>query len=324
MPTDATRLAGYSSAGPNVDYAIKPEIVAAGSDMYVATQSLDPYGDMYNASGYMLVNGTSFSTPMVAGAAALLKSARPGLSVEQYRSLLINNASSVNDILGQPASIQQAGGGALNAWASLNAAVTVSPSTLGFGTGAASPQLSRDLTISNVSTADGAFTISVEPANGDQGPTVATNTLQLAPGASTSLAVSWTGAGLSAGGHEGFIRITGAATGVETRIPYWYDVLSGVPAKVIVLSNVDSGRRGSFQQDALLFRITDSAGVPLTSVTPVVTAVSGGGSVRGISSYDLDVPGVYGVTVRLGSVAGTNVFRIQAGDAWVEASISGQ
>ena len=272
----------------------------------------------------MIVDGTSFSTRMVAGTAALLKVARPGLSVDQYRSLIIDNASDINNLLGKPSTIQQSGGGALNAWAALNSELTVSPASIGFGAGTGNPNLSQNLTISNVSTVNGTYSIAVAPAVGDQGPAVATNTIQLAPGASADVAVTWTGAGLAPGAHEGFIKITGAASGVETRIPYWYDVASGVPAKFSMLYNVGSGRRGSFQSDAVLFRITDSAGVPLTGLTPVVTVTSGGGSVRSINNYDSDVPGVYGITVRLGSVAGTNTLHIQAGDATIDASITGQ
>jgi minor extracellular serine protease Vpr len=323
VPTDPNRLASFSAAGPGVDYSIKPEIVAVGQDIYVATETYDPNGDMYDPTGYILVDGTSFSTPMTAGTVALLKAARPGLTADQYRSLIVNNGSSINNMLGQASTIQQSGGGSLNAWASLNAGVTISPTTLGFGTGGNSPQLSQILTISNASTTDGNFTITVVPSNGDQGPTVSTNTLQLAAGASTQLTVSWTGS-LSAGGHEGFITITGASSGVQTQIPYWYDVLSDVPARITILSNIGSARRRSVQQDALLFRITDSAGVPITDITPVATVTSGGGIVIGLNNYDSDVPGLYSIDVRLGTVAGTNMFHIQAGDVSIDASITGQ
>jgi len=35
------------------------------------------------------------------------------------------------------------------------------------------------------------------------------------------------------------------------------------------------------------------------------------------------VPGVFGIDVRLGPLAGTNVFRIQAGNAFIDVAISG-
>ena len=56
----ANRRSSFSAAGPNVDAAIKPDLVAAGSDVYTATQTVDGNGDMYSASGFVLVDGTSF------------------------------------------------------------------------------------------------------------------------------------------------------------------------------------------------------------------------------------------------------------------------
>src|SRR5205823_1847324 len=94
-PIVADRLTDFSAAGPSVDLSIKPELTAVGGDIYVATQKLDINGEMYDPSGYILVDGTSFSTPLVAGSAALLKGARPGLTVDQYRSLLIDTGAAV-------------------------------------------------------------------------------------------------------------------------------------------------------------------------------------------------------------------------------------
>ena len=58
---------------------MKPEVVAVGGNwnntgsIYMAGQKLDPLGDLYSADGYTNADGTSFSTPMVSGAAALVK-----------------------------------------------------------------------------------------------------------------------------------------------------------------------------------------------------------------------------------------------------------
>src|SRR5574340_336212 len=146
VPVTANRLMDFSAAGPNVDTGIKPDLTAVGADIYVATQTLDENGDMYDPSGYVMVDGTSFSAPLVAGAAALIKSARPGLTVDQYRSLLINTAVAVQTRSGDVPGVQQAGAGLLGADAAIRSTVTAYPVSLSFGSGEPDAQVSRNLT----------------------------------------------------------------------------------------------------------------------------------------------------------------------------------
>src|SRR6185437_4114480 len=109
---------------------IKPDIVAVGTDFYTAAETILSSGDLYDPTGFTLAQGTSFSAPLVAGAAALIKQARPGLTAPQYRSLLINSADRAFSSPGSSAHIQQAGAGLLNVFAALNASATVSPVSL--------------------------------------------------------------------------------------------------------------------------------------------------------------------------------------------------
>ncbi|MEO7650874.1 MAG: S8 family serine peptidase, partial [Bryobacteraceae bacterium] len=322
VPRDANRLAGFSAAGPNVDRGIKPDLVAVGADMYVATQKLDTAGEMYNATGYIVVDGTSFSTPLVAGAAAILKSARPGLTVDQYRSLLINTASSIDARLGVPSSVQQSGAGQLNALAAVNGTVTVYPTALNFASGGPDPNLRASVTLTNVGATAETYTLSVTSGIDGSAPRLSSDTVQLEAGASINVPVRWSGSSLAAGAHEGFVRISGSSSGVETRVPYWYAVTSITPAHISILDSKTSARRGTTSRDAILLRVTDSAGLPLTT-PPDVSITSGGGAVSRIVSYDLDVPGLYGVDLRLGPLAGPNVVLIQAGEISTSVSITG-
>lgn len=71
--------ADFSSVGPTYDGRIKPDVMAMGSATYVA--SGEPggwFGDYYNGSG------TSFATPVLAGAATCLRQAFPDLSVQEF------------------------------------------------------------------------------------------------------------------------------------------------------------------------------------------------------------------------------------------------
>jgi PKD repeat protein len=88
-------IADFSSRGSTYDGRTKPEVCAMGVDTYCA-----------NASGdydYTYKNGTSLSTPLVGGAAAVLLSANPSLTPWQVRQALMetaNNATSPNNTYG--------------------------------------------------------------------------------------------------------------------------------------------------------------------------------------------------------------------------------
>lgn len=324
VPLDADRLAAFSPTGPSVDTGIKPDLVAVGTDVYVATQRLDRSGDMYDSTGFLLVDGTSFSTPIVAGAAALVKAARPGLTTDQYRSLLINTAGAIDAKPDTPSRVQQAGSGLLNVAAAIRGTAAAVPATLNFGSGGPTPAINRKLVITNLTSTAETYSIEVTPRGEDLAPVVATNTVQLAPGGSMEMPVSWTGSTLASGPHEGIIRIVAATTGYETKVPYWYAVASDAPSNITVLEASSSARRGSRQRDAVLFRVTDASGLPLPNVAVDVSVLSGDGSVESVDSYDSEVPGLFGLTVRLGRGTGANVFKILAGTVSVEVSITGQ
>jgi hypothetical protein len=147
--------------------------------------------------------------------------------------------------------------------------------------------------------------------------------VEVAPGATVEIPLSWQSSGLSPGAHEGFLRITSSA-GQEINVPYWYAASNGQPAYNPVLSSTTSGRRGALVRDAILFRITDAAGVPLRTDDIEVTAVSGDGTFDALISYDSESPGLYGVRVRLGPNAGQNRFRLRAGAVSIEFTLTGQ
>lgn len=76
-------IAGFSSHGPTSDGRIKPDVVAMGVGNVYANSGGEGYG-----SG----SGTSYSSPMVAGAAALILSAHPELTPRQVRQALVQTA----------------------------------------------------------------------------------------------------------------------------------------------------------------------------------------------------------------------------------------
>ena len=73
-------LVGFSSRGPTSDGRFKPDFVAPGSDIFV----VNPLA----AGGFSRVSGTSFSTPLIAGIAVLLRELHPLLSGVDVREAL--------------------------------------------------------------------------------------------------------------------------------------------------------------------------------------------------------------------------------------------
>jgi subtilisin family serine protease len=100
-------LAGFSSRGPSATtLTMKPEVAAPGV-------SIDSAG-VGTGFGARRLQGTSMATPIVAGAAALLRQAKPTLSPEQIKALLINTTSVVKDAAGETYPLSMQGGGRIN------------------------------------------------------------------------------------------------------------------------------------------------------------------------------------------------------------------
>jgi subtilisin family serine protease len=74
-----------SSQGPTFDGRLKPDVVALGSGVYTAGNADD--------SNYFSRSGTSFSTPMVAGIAALVLQANPDLTAVEVMTILHSTSS---------------------------------------------------------------------------------------------------------------------------------------------------------------------------------------------------------------------------------------
>jgi len=96
----------FSSVGLTVDGRIKPDVMAMGSGVAVASPS--------NVTGYTTSSGTSFSCPLAAGVAALVLAANPVLTPMQVREAMRNTASRFNT------PDKYYGWGILNAYDALN------------------------------------------------------------------------------------------------------------------------------------------------------------------------------------------------------------
>jgi uncharacterized protein (TIGR03437 family) len=312
----ANQFAGYSSMGPTPDGAIKPDLVATsgfdtdsydfGPDysdpdlpvpgaLYVATQNFDPNGGLFSTSRYIAIaGGTSFSAPLTAGAAALVKQAHPGYTATQIKSALVNAAAqdTTTDEFGDLVDVQWIGAGRLDAGAAVNASVTAEPSAISFGylkssasglpPSAAALPISKTVSITNKGSSSVTLAVSVAccSINGAantavSGVTVATNppqSLTLAVGASTNLTVALSGSVPSASEYSGAVTLR--ASGVSLRIPFMFVVGSGVASNASLASGTFlEGEPGEDLGGLAVAQVVDQYGVPVVGA-PVSLSVS--------------------------------------------------
>jgi minor extracellular serine protease Vpr len=294
-------LAVFSSRGPSVGSALKPDLVAVGQDIVTAAQNSFPGAELYNSSGFTETQGTSFSAPLTAGAAAILKAARPGLTVAQYRSLLINSAAPATSGPNVPATISQAGSGILNVAAALSGTLAAYPTALNFGTGPGSINQSLNLFVSNIGAATDTYSVSVVPSGNSPAPTLSTSTFQLDPNASQQVFLALNANGLDPGEYQGYVQVSGTANPAVTTIPYWFGVPGSTPAGISVLYSDFQDSARSTASAAVVFRIVDVAGLPFTGTeAPNVSISAGGGTVRNVYRTGT-IPGTYAVDLRTGT-----------------------
>ncbi|MEK7408330.1 MAG: S8 family serine peptidase [Acidobacteriota bacterium] len=317
-PADADfdSVIDFSSRGPAIgDAAIKPELVAVGTDLYTAAQRYDPNGEMYDRSGFTVADGTSFAVPLVAGAAALVKQQKPGLKPGQLKSAVVNTANPrIQDDSGT-ARVTAVGAGKLDAAAALQAGVAAEPATLSFGVlTQASLPVSRTLTLTNTGSSRLQLSLAVAPR--DQDPRaqlrLSSSSVVLNAGESTQVAVRLEGSLPQPGSYEGAITIQGG--GATLRVPYLYLVGDGVAFDIFPMQGYDfTGTvNARIPGRYIAFKLIDRHGAPVANVPVRFRATLGGGSIDAADERT-DKFGIAAARVFLGSTLGDQQFTAEAG-----------
>jgi hypothetical protein len=107
-------VADFSGSGPTRDSRTKPEVVAPGVDVVSTVPpgiERPDYIDLY----YARESGTSLSTPVAAGLAALLLQAKPDLTPAGIKAAMSVGAKKLNNSLGEEYEEYYQGAGLLNA-----------------------------------------------------------------------------------------------------------------------------------------------------------------------------------------------------------------
>jgi minor extracellular serine protease Vpr len=294
-PNDAKALASFSSRGPTEFSGLKPDLSATGSFLYMATQTSNPSGALYHSDGYIQEDGTSFSAPIVAGAVALLKGARPGLTMNQYRSLLINSADPLVSADGQLEPLQNSGTGILNMSAALNSSIATYPTSMSFGIGGPAITSYELLSITNVGGISETFSVTAIPYDDTTPPNFSVDgsnvflrqvgssnlSVTLAPKQSKIVYVNWDAKNLDFGTFQGQVSVHGNTTGSTALVPYWYANPDGNPQYLSRLGIPTQANTGA--QVGIYFKVLDSTGTAILDpmTLNVKTSSSSGARLQG-------------------------------------------
>jgi minor extracellular serine protease Vpr len=218
FPWPQDQIAQFSSRGPDIAAQIKPDIVAPGERILAAVSVGGSIAYTSSASG------TSFSSPITAGAAALLRQLHAGWPAEAIKSSLVNSADKTTTWGHAPARVMATGNGRLNVKRAAEALATCDPVSLSFGV-IPSDVTTLDKTVEITNWSDVPLSIAAElvPAIGQSGASlsVSPSSMVLAPGESRNFSLI---ANLTQpsryGVFEGYLRLTGATTS-DLTVSYW-------------------------------------------------------------------------------------------------------
>ncbi|HEY4271389.1 MAG TPA: S8 family serine peptidase [Candidatus Udaeobacter sp.] len=164
-PANKDILAGFSGQGPTLfDYALKPDVTSVGvnvlSSITCVNKGPDCPGD---GSGWAFFQGTSMSTPHIAGSAAVLLELHPDWSPDQIKSALVNRADLVikDAITGtHDVGPRAQGAGRENLSVAANATTWMDPASASFGKVTVGHPSSLDITLYNPTGTDQSFSVS--------------------------------------------------------------------------------------------------------------------------------------------------------------------
>ncbi|HXF97780.1 MAG TPA: S8 family serine peptidase [Gaiellaceae bacterium] len=203
-------------------HALKPDVTAPGAQIISSTLP------EFAGDEYAVLDGTSFSAPHVAGAAALLLQRHPSWTPQQVKSALMSTAGPAfaDTALTQEASVLVQGAGLVRVAAADAPLVFTDPPSLSFGyldvrTGAASRAI--PLTVSDAGGGAGTWSVQVQAQVATAGAGVEAAPVTVpAGGAAVIQVVARAAAGAQGGDNFGFLVLRRGDD--VRRVPYAFSV----------------------------------------------------------------------------------------------------
>ena len=159
-------LAGFSGQGPTaVDFAVKPDVTSVGVNVLSSITCVGkPAGCPGDGSGWAFFQGTSMSTPHIAGSAAVLLQLHNDWTPAQVKSALVNRADFpvVKDAVTGTHDVGPTaqGGGRENLSVSADSTTWMDPVSASFGKVTVGHPTSVTITLSNPTGSAETFTVS--------------------------------------------------------------------------------------------------------------------------------------------------------------------
>ena len=319
-------FSSFSGAGP-ADNRIKPDLLAPGTAILSADGCTNFANCKISYSSPGNTQGTSFSTPAVSGATALLLQENESWPSAWIRSAIVNTAAKTITVDGGPATVNQAGNGRLNVLAAIETPAVVAPVSLSFGLLGKDVQGSQEFLLTNVSNQAQTFHFSVVEALNDPAldfdidPQMST----LLPGESVTTTLSYdAGSALGSGFFEGFLSVeahslspTGQSTATNNlSISYWGSVTFMLGGRILEVAQsgstgfttIGAALAAALPRDTIevtdaatysenLLIATDGNGIPLHDLTvraaegarPLIQGAGGGPvlEARGVSNLTI-------------------------------------
>ncbi|MFD4552304.1 S8 family serine peptidase [Streptomyces sp. NPDC058466] len=221
---DNDKLASFSSRGPGLDGAIKPDVTAPGVDITAAAApgSLIDKEVGEKPPGYLTISGTSMATPHVAGAAAILKQEHPDWTFAELKSALTGSAKG-----GKYTPFQQ-GSGRIAVDKAIKQSVLADPNSVSFGTQqwphTDDKPVTKQLTYRNLGKTDVTLTLSATATDpkGQAAPsgffTLGAKTVKVPAGgkAAVDVTVDTKLGGTTDGAYSAYVTATGGGQSVRT------------------------------------------------------------------------------------------------------------
>jgi hypothetical protein len=263
-------IAPFSSRGLAFDGRVKPDVAAPG----VSLVTSDPGANEDGTPRYGTVNGSSPAAAVVAGAAAVLAQARPGLGGVDLKSLLTGTARSIHDT-----SVTAQGAGLVDLGAAAAGEISVDPVTLAFGRAQGDGwHSSQEVAIRNVSSR----TLLVRVRSLGSGGLVITSKprwVRLKPGghAPVTLRARLNGAPPPGGSAEGSVLLVARGAG-PLKVPW--AITYGEPPRSLI---------SSVALSADSFKPSDTTPAVLSLQAGLVRAGPAGAEVHPVSKLDVEL-----------------------------------